>query len=337
MYVWLRAPARRRVLLAGAPLSWIFESPTTDWRRALSTRTYYFLYKWTWYEWLGAIGPLVLFWVLWRWADRIERHPSVPEKLDDDAAASARPKSKLFGETPVRPAEMTGLARFCFAVLLYGVFQQALAMILLAPASLVRVTPLQPMRYLHLVYLFLVLIGGGLLGRHILKDRVWVWSVFLVAAFGGMFLSQRALFPASQHLELPERPPANQWLQAFAWIRQNTPKDAYFALDPNYLAAPGEDYHSFRALAERSQLADAIKDAAVVTQAPELGSRWTREVDAQAGWNTFKSADFERLKARFGVDWVLVSNPPPNRLTCIWRSERIWVCRIACLGAAPTP
>ncbi len=66
-------------------------------------------------------------------------------------------------------------------------------------------------------------------------------------------------------------PTANPWLQAFAWIRQNTPTDAYFALDPEYLAAPGEDYHSFRALAERSQLADAIKDTAVVTQVPELG------------------------------------------------------------------
>ena len=42
-------------------------------------------------------------------------------------------------------------------------------------------------------------------------------------------------------------------------------------MDPNYLAAPGEDYHSFRALAERSQLADAIKDTAVVTKVPELG------------------------------------------------------------------
>jgi len=43
------------------------------------------------------------------------------------------------------------------------------------------------------------------------------------------------------------------------------PVDAYFALDPDYMAAPGEDYHSFRALAERSQLADNIKDASMVT------------------------------------------------------------------------
>ncbi len=44
-------------LVAALPLGWIFEPPSPAWRRALETRTYYFLYKWTWYEWLGAIGP----------------------------------------------------------------------------------------------------------------------------------------------------------------------------------------------------------------------------------------------------------------------------------------
>ena len=87
-----------------------------------------------------------------------------------------------------------------------------------------------------------------------------------------MLAAQRAEFSGSQHIEWPGRAPSNPWLQAFAWIRTNTPTDAYFALDPRYLEAPGEDYHSFRALAERSQMADAIKDTAVVTQVPELGS-----------------------------------------------------------------
>ena len=52
----------------------------------------------------------------------------------------------------------------------------------------------------------------------------------------------------------------NAWLQAFAWIRQNTPVDGLFALDPHYMTLPGEDYHGFRALAERSVLADYEKD-----------------------------------------------------------------------------
>jgi hypothetical protein len=143
-----------------------------------------------------------------------------------------------------------------------------------------------------------------------------------------MFLSQRLIFPSSKHLEFPGRESANPWLEAFTWIRGNTPKDAYFALDPNYLALPGEDYHSFRALAERSQLADAIKDTAVVTQVPQLGPVWAKQVDAQAGWERFQFADFAQLRTQFGVGWLLVSNPPPARLTCIWHNDRLSVCQI---------
>jgi hypothetical protein len=141
-------------------------------------------------------------------------------------------------------------------------------------------------------------------------------------------VAQRQLFAGSEHLELPGRQSANPWLQAFAWIRQNTPTDAYFALDPKYFDAPGEDYHSFRALAERSQLADALKDTAVVTQVPELGPEWKRQVEAQEGWQAFKLADFERLKKEFGVNWVLVSYPQPAGLVCHWHNGQLAVCQI---------
>jgi hypothetical protein len=282
-------------LAAAAPLGWIFEAPTASWRRALETRTYYFLYKWRWYEWLGAIAPVALFWLLRRYALR----------RGDDL-----------------------LARSAFALLLYAIFQQSVAMVLLAPAALIRITPLQPMRYLHLVYLFMALIGGCLLGRHVLRRSIWRWAVFLIAVNGSMFATQRAMLGNTEHLEFPGLPSKNQWLQAFIWIRGNTPRDAYFALDPNYLAAPGEDYHSFRALAERSQLADAIKDAAVVTQVPELGSEWAAQVDAQTGWKHFRVYDFERLQAQYGVDWVLVPYPQPEGLTCIWHNDRLAVCQI---------
>jgi len=282
-------------LAAAVPLGWIFEPPTSAWRRALGTRTYYFLYKWAWYEWLGAIAPMGLFWLLRRYALR----------RGDDR-----------------------LARFALALLLYAIFQQSVAMILLAPAALIRITPLQPMRYLHLVYIFMALIAGCLLGRHILHRSIGRWAIFLIAVNGGMFATQRAMFGNSRHLELPGLPSNNPWLQAFSWIRQNTPRDAYFALDPNYLAAPGEDFHSFRALAERSQLADAIKDAAVVTQVPELGSLWAAQVDAQAGWSRFRRSDFGRLHEQFGVDWVLVSYPRQDGLICRWHNDRLAVCQI---------
>jgi hypothetical protein len=293
VHVWLRS--LRSSLAAAVPLGWIFESPTPIWRQALQTRRYLFLYQWTWYEWLGALAPLFLFWLLWRIA---QRH----------------------GETH--------LARFALAVFAYGVFQQAVAMIMLGSPSLVRLTPLQPMRFLQLIYCFMALLAGCLLGKFLLKASVWRWAVFLLVINAGMFAAQRALFPSSEHLELPGMRLSNPWLQAFAWIRINTPTDAYFALDPRYLEAPGEDSHSFRALAERSQLADAIKDTAMVTQVPELGPTWEHQVAAQAGWNNFKLADYERLKSEFGVNWVLVNYPQPAGLPCSWHNSTLSVCRV---------
>ncbi len=292
-YRWLSSP--RSSIAAAVPLGWIFESPSPTWRRALETRRYFFLGQWTWYEWLGALGPLVLFWILWREAQK-------------------------------RGAIL--LARFSLAVLLYGVFQMAVATLMLGPSSFVRLAPLQPMRFLHLIYVFLALMAGCLLGQYLLRASTLRWSLFLLLCNGGMFASQRVLFNSSQHLELPGRRSSNPWIQAFTWIRQNTPKNAYFALDPNYLAAPGEDYHSFRALAERSQLADAIKDTSVATQVPELGPKWASQIDAQAGWRSFQLADFERLKETFGVDWVLVSYPQPGGLDCRWHNSLLSVCRI---------
>jgi hypothetical protein len=290
-----RVRSWRNSLAGAAPLAWVLEPADPSWRKALDTRTYYYLYKWTWYEWLGALAPLFLFWLLWRLA---RRHNEIV------------------------------LARFALAVFAYGVFQQALAMAMLCSPALVRLTPLQPMRYLHILYFLFALVAGCLLGKFVLKRAAWRWAVFLLAMNGCMFAWQRAEFRASQHLELPDREPANAWLQAFAWIRAHTPEDAYFALDPHYMEAPGEDYHSFRALAERSQLADAVKDAAVVTQVPELGPVWARQVEAEEGWRNFKLADFERLRSEFGVDWVLVPTPQPEGLACRWHNAELAVCQI---------
>jgi hypothetical protein len=170
--------------------------------------------------------------------------------------------------------------------------------------------------------------GGALLGEHVLRQRLALWIAFLLVANGAMFAVQRQLFAASPHLELPGRSSANPWLQAFAWIRTNTPRDAYFAVGPRYLAEPMEDVHCFRALAERSVLADAIKDGSVMSKAPELAPEWRRQVDAQDGWEHFQAADFERLRTKFGVNWVVLDRPAPRSFNCPWRDAGISVCRI---------
>lgn len=277
------------------PFGWVFGKPSETWLEAVRTRHMFLLYEWEWYEWLGAIGPLLLFWLV---------------------ARVARKRGE------------TNLSRFAMAVLIYSVFQLAIALIILSPLAPVGMTTLEPMRYLQLVYVFMALIGGAYLGKYVLKARIWRWAVFLIVANGGMFAAQRELFAASPHIELPNMANSNPWLQAFDWIRQNTPEDAYFAVDPDYTNAPGEDCHGFRALAERGMMADSNKDTSTVTKQPALGPEWKREVMAREGWSSFKLADFERLKAGFGVDWALVSYPQPAGLDCKWHNETLAVCRI---------
>lgn len=295
---WLFRPLPQVTLPAAAliPFGWVFGAQSQAWLDSMRPRHLFWLYQWEWYEWLGAIAPLFLFWLLARYAARR-------------------------GETT--------LAKLATALLIYGAFQQVIALVILSPWVPIGLTTLEPMRYLHIIYLFLVLIAGAYIGQYILRRHVWRWALLLLAANGGMFFAQRQLFAATPVVEFPGQRTANPWLQSFRWIRHNTPENAYFALDPRYESESGEDWHSFRALAERSVLADAYKDGATVTKQVSIANTWETQVRAQDGWNHFQLADFERLKSQFGVDWVLVSYPnPPAGLNCLWHNASLTVCRV---------
>lgn len=289
------SPAHRFSITGLIPFGWVFDKPSQPFLDAINARHCYHLFQWTWYEWLGVIGPLIIFWAVARFA---------------------------------RKRQQFRLAQFATAVLLYCVFHLAIALLILSPTRFPALCTLEPMRFLQLVYIFLVLVLGAYLGKYLLRARLIRWALFIVIANGTMFLTQRHLFAATEHIELPGQPSQNPWLQAFAWIRTNTPQDAYFAIDPEYMAAPEEDNDGFRALAERSALADADKDAAVVTKAQDLSPRWQRELHAEAGWKHFQLSDFERLKQEFGVNWVLVSYPQPNGLNCPWHNALLAVCQV---------
>ena len=57
------------VTVAGAiPFGWVFDPPSPSWLRALHSRHWFRFYEWKWYELLGAIAPLALFWLLIRFA-----------------------------------------------------------------------------------------------------------------------------------------------------------------------------------------------------------------------------------------------------------------------------
>jgi hypothetical protein len=299
------APVVGVFALVAMPMGWIFEPTSPAWRAAATTRNYYFLTRWAWYEWLGAIAPVfILLWFAWL-ARRQSRAP---------------------------------LERLATRTAVFATFQFFVALAMALPPALERLRPMQPMRYLHLVYLVMILLGGCLAGESMLRNHRWRWAALFVPAALGMFLAQRAIYPASPHLELPGMQSSNPWLESFAWIRENTPENAYFVLGPDYLHRPGEDSHGFRALALRSALADNVKDSAVVTQVPRLAERWQREVAAQSAagaenaaasdWQHVTVADLRRLKTQFGVNWVILEQPKVLPLDCPYRNAGVEVCRI---------
>jgi len=228
------------------------------------------------------------------------------------------------------------LRSFVSALLYYGIFQTIVGVAVMLPQSLDRLRPLEPMRYLHLLYLFFFLLIGGFLGRYLLKNHAYRWVLLFVPLSVGLFHAQRALYPASAHIEWPNAKSHNPWLEAFSWIRDNTPVDAVFALDPHYMQLPAEDYHGFRALAERSVLADYDKDGGMAARVPSLAPRWLKEVTAEKDWRNFQPQDVQRLKNEFGVNWIVLSredamysgseNQPG--IACPFANSQLRICRL---------
>ena len=282
--------------LAGLPFLFPFHAATGAARDALMSRTYFFVYQWEWYEWVGVAAPLAL--LLW---------------------ISSR---SLRGTTP----ECRLLAR---AAIPFGLIFIAAGMVVGFPAQLENYTRLQPMRSFHLVYVILFILLGGHVQEYALKRSVARWLGLFIPLAAGMWFLQYSSFPASQHVEWPGSQANNSWNSAFLWIRGNTPKDAVFALDPNYMRSPGEDMHGFRAIAERSMLADFIKDSGAVSLFPQLADHWRSQTQAESGWKNFKRQDFEKLAGKFPVTWILTETPAPGGLACPYKNRDVAVCRIA--------
>jgi hypothetical protein len=279
-------------LWLGIPLS---PAATPAYQEAAKQHAYHYIQNWAWYELLGIVAPLVLFW----WFGRTARH---------------------------RHWHM--VERVSRAFILYGLIYLVGAVVVDLPARFETVARLQPLRSLHFLYIVMFVMMGGFLGEYVLRGRAWRWLVLLVPLSAGMFLAQRVLFPASAHVEWPGAGPRNPWEQAFVWIRQNTPVDAVFALDPYYMEIAGEDETGFRCLAERSRLADGVKDNGVVSMFPPLAEEWWAQVQGQTPWKNFRSEDFSRLKNKYGVSWVVVQQPEVVGLDCVYQNKAVRVCRL---------
>jgi hypothetical protein len=184
------------------------------------------------------------------------------------------------------------------------------------------------MRSFHLLYLIFFILLGGLIGEYWIKSIPWRWAALFVPMALIMLLVQESTFPSSEHVEWPGSNNGNTWISAFLWIRSHTPKGAVFALDPNYMVRPGEDAHGFRAVAERSVLADFEKIAGRCRCSARLAVEWENEVGAERGIDHFAPADFQRLVKRYPVTWIVTTRPGPAGMTCPYENKELAVCRI---------
>jgi hypothetical protein len=192
------------------------------------------------------------------------------------------------------------------------------------------VARLQPLRAFQIVYLVMILALGAKLGRYLLRRSAWRWGAALILLGGVMLGVARASFPDCEHLELPGATPHNAWVQAFLWIRDNTPRDALFALDSDYIHAPGEGAQCFRAIAERSALPDFSKDGGEASIAPDLTDAWVEGEEAQSRLSSPEETDAARIAALrpLGVSWVVLQATAATQLACPYRNGAVQVCRV---------
>jgi hypothetical protein len=273
----------------------LFPPVTPEYREILHTRSYFFLSSWEWYELLGLLAPFAILLAFLKIAGR-------------------------YALGPMRQA--------CAALILFGSIFLAIALIIARPGRFENLAELQPLRFLHLLYVLMFLFAGGLIGKFLLNEKIWRWALLFIPLCTGMAYAQHESASNSAHLELPGRTSQNPWVQAFEWIRENTPEDAYFALNPRHMALPGEDQHGFRAIARRSMLADAVKDSGAASMFPALAKPWVEQVGAQKNWNHFTRSDLLQLKQLYGVNWVVLESPGLPDLSCPYHNAAVQVCRL---------
>lgn len=286
------------VLAGGAfiPLGFHLGPAHGPYREALYARDFYFLSNWTWYYWIGLLGPLVI--LAWFW------------------------KGEFRGTAPQ-------FRRVSFALIPFGILSILFAAILSSSHNFDSFARLQPLRSFHLITLIFMLLLGGIIGEYTAKGRAWVLpAIFLILA-GGMFMVGQKTYPNSPHIEWPwQKTSPNAWVNTLLWIRQNTPEDAIFAVDSRYFKEPGVDVHGFRAISERSALADYFKDGGAVAIFPNLADEWKQMSDATYGLNEFNAEDFVRLAHEYPVTWAAIHGAAPAGMYCPYQKTGYAVCKI---------
>jgi hypothetical protein len=258
---------------------------------SLAPRSFLFLARWHWYETLGLLLPLALF------------------------------SLALRRFSPKKP-----VGSLCLASILLGTTALLVAACFAPPAGPYLLVPFQVLRSFHLIYCAGILLCGGALAA-LARHTRWLPPILLIGLFAVMFQVERLEWPGGRRLEFPGLAPANPYVQAFLWIRTNTPRNAVFAFNPQLVYRAGEDEQGFRALSERDQLADD-KDAGVVAVIPSLAPRWVAQRNAESAVDSMSDAARRANLSPLGVTWLLLPPMSATTLPCPWRNQVLQVCHL---------
>jgi hypothetical protein len=292
---------RERVpVLAGGvvllPSDLLLAPAQNPYREALYARDFYFLSNWAWYHWTGMLAPLGF--LAWFWRGRL------------------RGTTKEFH-------------RLSCALIPFGLLSILVAAVFASSHALDTFARLQPLRCFHLITIVFVLLLGGVVGEYAGRGRSWAMAAICLPLAIGMFFVANETYPYSAHIETPETgSSSNSWVNTLLWVRENTPEDAVFAVDSRYFKDRGVDVHGFRAISERSDLADYFKDGGVAALFPDLAAEWKQMSNATYGLNRFSAADFTRLAREYPVTWTVIRGPAPEGMSCPYQQRGYAVCKI---------
>ena len=264
-------------------------------RAAAMSRLYFFLDHWAWFEVFGLFPPLAAALIYW-----------------------ARRDFSL----------QSNFSRISAATLYVGTLALGFAVLFARTDNSFLLARLQPLRAFQLIYILFFLLLGSVLGEHVLRRRWWAWTLCFAAIAGIMLTAQIYTYPSLPHVEWPGTQSPNPWERAFLWIRDNTPRDALFALDPHYQQEPHEDTVGFRAMAQRSVLADWSKDGGVAAIYPAVAQEWRDQVRATQAFSTWN--DEQRIAALtpFGVSWIVLAGNVSTNFDCPYENSTVRICRL---------
>ncbi len=197
------------------------------------------------------------------------------------------------------------------------------------------VSHLQPMRVFQGIYFTLLLGLGACLARFILRDVWWRWAAAIVLLGAPVMIPAWVVFPYSAHIEWPRSGSVspNRWVAAFQWIQGNTPADALFALDANYITDPREEAQSFRPIAERSSLPDYSKDGGESAVNRSLSDDWVHGVDAQTNLSSESDQARDQALRGLGVTWLVLKSQAVTAALCPYDNGTVKVCQF---GTTPS-